>query len=119
MKTVPALRVSQEDLRNSVYAQRDGDLVHIYYKDDPLPVFPVSAPSGIIVSPRQFLQALTKAGLRTAVDAFVATQNQDVKDWYARATEFDSSHPMVTSMAAAMGKGDVDIKTVFELAASL
>lgn len=119
MKTV-AFPASDEDLKNAISVSVSADKqVTIYYPGDEVPKLPVPAEPGIIVSPRQFRQALTKAGLRTAVDAFVAAQNQDVKDWYEYATEFDSSHPMVAGMAAAMGKSAADIKTVFELAATL
>lgn len=119
MKTVP-FPASDEDLKGAISVSVGADKkVTIYYPGDELPKLPAPAEPGVVVTPRQFRQALTKVGLRAAVDAFVATQNQDTKDWYEYATEFDSGHPMVTSTAAAMGKGAADIKAVFELAASL
>lgn len=119
MKTVP-FPASDEDLKDAVSVSVSVDKkVTIYYPGDTLPKLPVPPEPGIVVTPRQFRQALTKTGLRSAVDAFVATQNQDIKDWYEYATEFDSSHPMVVNMAAAMNKTEADIKIVFELAMTL
>lgn len=119
MKTVP-FPASDEDLKGAVTVSVSADKkVTIYYQGDEVPKLPAPPEPGIVVTPRQFRQALTKSGLRSAVDAFVATQNQDVKDWYEYATKFDSSHPMVVNMAAAMGKTEADVKAVFELAMTL
>lgn len=121
MKTLLPSQISDAD-RPFVAARGNADgTVTLYYPGDvipPLDLGPTVEP-GIVVTPRQFRQALTRAGLRTAVDAFVAAQPQDIKDWYEYATEFDSSHPVVAGMALAMGKTPEEVNAVFQLAASL
>jgi hypothetical protein len=68
---------------------------------DPTPVPP------IIVSPRQIRQALTAAGLRAQVEAAVAAGDQDLKDWWEFATQFEEDHPMVVGMAQGLGVADL------------
>jgi hypothetical protein len=72
-----------------------------------------------IVSPRQIRQALTATGLRTGVEAAVAAGDQDLKDWWEFATQFEQDHPMVTGMATALGVTAQQLDDLFALAASL
>lgn len=104
-----------------VYSFAHGDgTVTLYYEGDELPVRPDTTERAvIIVSPRQFRQALTAAGLRPTVETFVGAQSQDVRDWYEYATEFENTHPMLVSMAAMLGKTQADIDALFALAATL
>lgn len=71
------------------------------------------------ISPRQFRQALTRAGLRNAAEALVAASSQDVKDWYQTASDFQPRHPILLSMAEALGKTQLDIDNLFTLGGSL
>lgn len=87
--------------------------------DADIPPNPPEYPSSIVLTPRQFLQALTKAGLRTVVESAVAAGNQDLKDWYNRATEFESTHPVLLTMARSLGKTNVDIDALFAMGATL
>lgn len=92
--------------------------VTLYYSDDELPP-PVVAPAAIILTPRQFRQALTRAGIREAVESAIAGQDQDVRDWYQFADQYESTHPVVQATAQALGFSEAQLKAVFELGASL
>lgn len=71
------------------------------------------------VSPRQIRQALTRAGLREAVEAGVAAGDQDTKDWWEFTTEFVRDHPEVVAMGVALGKTDLEVDAIFKVAATL
>jgi hypothetical protein len=72
------------------------------------------------ISPRQFLQALNHFGYRQQVDAAVAAStDQNIKDWYARASEFQRRHPEVLSMASALGFTDTQLDQVWSYGAAL
>lgn len=83
----------------------------------PAPPPPPTVPAS--VSPRQFVQALTRANLRNAVEAAVAAADQDTKDWYNKSTEFQRGNAVLITMATAMGKTSADIDALFVLAATL
>lgn len=68
---------------------------------------------------RQFKQALTRIGLRGAVESAIAAADQDTKDWYADSLNFERSNPVMNSMAVALGKTPADIDNLFRLAATL
>lgn len=72
-----------------------------------------------IVSPRQIRQALTRAGLREAVETAVSSGDQDTKDWYEFATEFDRYHEHVLMLAEALNVSESDLDNLWILAASL
>lgn len=72
-----------------------------------------------IISPRQIRQALTAAGLRSAVESAVAAGDQDLKDWWEFATQFEREHPMVVSMAAGLGVSTAQLDALFQAAAAL
>lgn len=71
------------------------------------------------VSRRQFKQALTRIGLRAAVEAAVVASDQDTKDWYADSLRFERANPVMNAMAAALGKSSADTDGLFRLAATL
>ena len=71
------------------------------------------------VTPRQMRQALTKMGLRDAVEAIVATAPQDLKDWWEYATSFEIDHPAVVAMANALTIRQSTLEELFALAHSL
>jgi hypothetical protein len=71
------------------------------------------------VSPRQIRQALTRAGLRTSVEAAVAAGGQDTKDWYEFATQFERSSPIVAALGAALSVTPLQLDDLWTLAGSL
>lgn len=71
------------------------------------------------VSPRQIRQALTIVGLRASVEAAVAASDQDTKDWWEFATEFERNHIKVVAMINALGVSDQQADDLWLLAASL
>lgn len=66
----------------------------------PIPAEPVVVPD---VSPRQFRQGLTAAGLRTTVETTIAAADQNTKDWYEYASSFQHDHPVLLALAAGLG----------------
>jgi hypothetical protein len=66
-------------------------------------VDPALAPVPETISPRQFRQALTHFGFRANVETVVSQADQDTKDWYEYATDFQRNHQKTLSMAQAMG----------------
>lgn len=71
------------------------------------------------VSPRQIRQALTATGMRSQVESAVAAADQDTKDWWEFATEFERNHPMVAAMGAALGVSDASLDDLWTLAGAL
>ena len=71
------------------------------------------------VSPRQIRQALTRAGLRDAVEYAVSVIDQDVKDWWEYSTVFERQNPQVIGMAAALGVSDSQVDDLWRLGDSL
>lgn len=82
-------------------------------------VAPVIAVPITPISPRQIRQALTRAGLRAAVEAAVAAGDQDLKDWWEFSTAFERLNPQVTAMAAALGFSVSDLDQLWALGATL
>lgn len=71
------------------------------------------------VSPRQIRQALNAAGLRSTVEGFVATGDQDTKDWWEFATAFERTHPRLTAAISALGMTDAQADALFIAAGKL
>lgn len=71
------------------------------------------------ISPRQIRQALTRAGLRTAVEAAVAAGDQDLKDWYEFSTAFERLNPQVVAMGEALSVSPASLNDLWALGASL
>ena len=71
------------------------------------------------VSPRQIRQALTRAGLRTAVEYAVSQSDQDIKDWWDYSTVFERHNPQVIAMAAALGVTDAQVDDLWRLGGTL
>jgi hypothetical protein len=89
------------------------------YVDGVLIPPPPLVPEPLTVSPRQIRQALTATGMRAAVEAGVAASDQDTIDWWERATSFEEDHPMIDTMATALGITDEQRHAVFVLANTL
>lgn len=71
------------------------------------------------ISPRQIRMALTRAGLRSAVEAAVTAGDQDLKDWWEFSTYFDRTHAQVTAMATALGVTDDQLDALWQMGATL
>lgn len=71
------------------------------------------------ISPRQIRQALTRAGLRAAVEAAVAAGDQDLKDWYEFSTAFERLNPQVMAMGEALSVSHASLDDLWALGASL
>lgn len=80
---------------------------------DPIPVVYAA------LTPRQIRQALTRANLRSEVEAAVVAGNQDLKDWWEYASEFERLHPQVVAMGAALGQTEQQLNDLWTLGASL
>jgi hypothetical protein len=71
------------------------------------------------ISPRQIRMALTRAGLRTQVEAAVAAGDQDLKDWWEFSTAFERLNPEVEAMGAALGQTPEQLDNLWKLGATL
>ena len=79
---------------------------------------PPAAP--ITVSRYQFKVGLTKAGIRTQVEAAVAASvDQDVKDAYAEASVFVENDTFITTMGVGLGLTSAQIHSIFEMMQTL
>jgi hypothetical protein len=79
----------------------------------------VATPSPSQVTPQQFRRALTRVGLRAAVEAAVATASQDMKDEWNFSTAILRNQPDLNAMATALGVSQSQLDDVFILAATL
>jgi hypothetical protein len=80
---------------------------------------PYVIPVPASVTRRQFKQALTRIGLRGAVESAIAAADQDTKDWYNDSLNFERANPLLNAMAAGLGKTPADIDNLFALADTL
>jgi hypothetical protein len=71
------------------------------------------------VSPRQIRQALTRTGLREAVEAAVLAGDQDTKDWYGSSLQFERRNPQVVDMGLRLGVSEQQLDELWMLAGSL
>ena len=100
--------------------QASGMLIAADAGGNPVLTVPPSVPSPIpSISPRQIRQALTRAGLRTAVESAVAAGDQDLKDWYEFSTAFERDNPQVDAMGAALGVSAEALDDLWALGATL
>lgn len=66
----------------------------------------------------QLRRALTQTGLRDTVEAVIAAPDRDTKDMWEFTQSFKRLHPLVLSIATALGKTDIEIDDIFTLASS-
>lgn len=85
----------------------------------PLPYVAPPTPVPTSISPRQIRQALTRKGLRAAVEAAVAAGDQDIKDWWEFSTVCERDNEHVISMATALGVTDAQLDDLWTLGATL
>lgn len=80
----------------------------------------VSKPPPIApISPRQIRQALTRAGLRAAVEAAVTAGDQDLKEWYEFSTAFERNNAQVIAMGEALSVSPASLDDLWTLRAQL
>ncbi|SMF93908.1 hypothetical protein SAMN02949497_1204 [Methylomagnum ishizawai] len=85
----------------AVHVEAD-DSWDCYLHGDELP--PVAAPIPIAAcSSWQLRRYLNQSGLRNAVDAYMASADQDTQDGWATASVFLSTDPFVAAAAGALG----------------
>lgn len=84
-----------------------------------VPYMPEPTPIPASISPRQIRQALTRKGLRSAVEAAVAASSQDIKDWWEFSTVCERDNEHVISMATALGVTDAQLDDLWTLGATL
>lgn len=72
-----------------------------------------------ILSARQFRLALNHFSMRAQADTFVAAADQDTKDWYEFATQFERHHPRVLAAMQALGITDAQADAVWTFGAGL
>jgi len=84
------------------------------FEDVPKPPAPIPT-----VSAWQIRKGLNALGLRAAVEAAVASADQNTKDAWQYAKEFERDHPLVISLAAAIGKTSEELDALFSLSATL
>lgn len=69
----------------------------------------------IEITATQFLRALTQAGIRSQIDAYVeASTDQDLKDLYSRSQTFRSNNPVLLTAANALGISEQQVMEVFQ-----
>ncbi|MDP1527739.1 MAG: hypothetical protein Q8M20_18195 [Rhodocyclaceae bacterium] len=83
-------------------------------------VFDISASrAAMSCTSGQFRIALTQLGLRAIVEQAILTANQDTKDMWEYFTTYRRLHPAVIGIATALGKTDVEVDAIFELAVTI
>ena len=70
------------------------------------------------VSDLQFRLALNELGLRTATENYIASADQDVKDWWDRALTIERSNKFLQQAQKALGKTQEEFDDVIRLAAT-
>jgi len=78
---------------------------------------PVTVP--VSVSPRQARIALNAAGLRQAVEDWVATQDQNIKDSWEFSLEIRRDDPLILAAAAALSLTEQQLDSLFIAAGSI
>lgn len=85
----------------------------------PCDVQPPAPPAQVTVAtPRQFRLALNQLGLRAAVEAAVASADQDTKDTWEFATTVERTNPQLCAMASSLGLTEDQLDGLFTLAAT-
>ena len=96
---------------------RDADEYRCYMPGEIKP--PAPAPEVPTVSMRAFRKALTRAGLRQAVEHYVAAAPIEVRDDWATASEVRRDNAMILAAAAALKQDATALDGLFTLAAQI
>jgi len=67
----------------------------------------------------QFRIALNQLGLRSTVEQAILAADQNTKDMWWHFTTYKRLHPAVVGIATALGKTDVEVDAIFELAVTI
>lgn len=73
----------------------------------------------VVASAAQIRMALTRIGLRSQIEAYVTSADQDTKDLWGFATEFPRDNGMIAAAAAALGQTPEQVDALFDLAKTL
>jgi hypothetical protein len=65
---------------------------------------------------RQIRLAMNALGLREDIEAYVASQSQDVRDSWQYTSEFKINHPFIIAAAEHLNKSDAERVALFSLA---
>lgn len=80
---------------------------------------PVTIPVPSSVTRGQFKLALLQMDLLDTVEAAIAASDRATQINYAERLDFERNHPLVITMAAALGKTEAEVDALFVLAATL
>lgn len=80
---------------------------------------PPATPVPASVTRGQFKLALLQMDLLDDVEAAIALADRATQINYAERLDFERNHPLVITMAAALGKTDAEVDALFVLAATL
>lgn len=106
-----AVAISQVDTPVEWAALLDSGIAISAYTPPPAPK--------LTATPRQIRLALNATGMRQAIEDYVASQSQDVKDSWEFSTVFGEDHPLIIAGKAALGLSDQQMRSLFELAVTL
>jgi len=85
------------------------------YTPEPVVEVPVVPQS---VTPLQMRKALRAAGLKSAVDAALAAQSEELREEWEFASEVRRDNATLTAFAASLGQTSADLDALFQLAAA-
>ena len=71
------------------------------------------------VSDLQFRRALTVLGLRDQAETLVANGSRDIQDYWDRSLTIERHSSLIAEAARALGKSELEIDALFDLAATL
>lgn len=72
-----------------------------------------------VVTPLQFRKALNQLNIRTLIEDYVKTLDDDSRDAWEYATVFERNNPTIISAAEALNKTPEEIDDLFQLASTL
>lgn len=113
-----------DDYRGTIYYMPDGTQhvingLGIKPPQDSTLIPPIQPPVALVCTKYQICQALSRLGLRQAVESAVDAGSQELQDAWHFAAELREDHPKIMEIATAIGKTPDDIKTIFALAVTL
>ena len=113
------IKTSEQEARKSGAETiiRDGDVYRCYMPGEIKP--PAPTPEVPTVAMRAFRKALTRAGLRQAVEDYVAAAPIDVRDDWATASEVRRDNAMIIAAATALKQDPAALDALFALAAQI
>lgn len=105
----PGMVLVQSDTAETGDGYADG----VFTSPQPVTVVPES------ITSTQFRRALTHFGLRSAIEAGVASSDQDTKDMYEFSASFHRDNQLLNDMASLLGIPADQVDQVFIYGASL